>query len=80
MDKDLEKAMSINRQFQKNVSNLAFSHKNLMEETHDMMDLHKPSGLTGLTVKIEIKHPDGQVESQVGFVNARMFSFQFVGA
>ena len=69
MDKHLEKAMSINQQFQKNVSNLAFSHKNLMEETHDMMDLHKPSGLTGLTVKIEIKHPDGKVESQVGFVN-----------
>jgi hypothetical protein len=69
MDDTLSKVVKINNDFQKSVSNLAFSHKNLMEETHDIMDLHKPSGYTGLTIRINIHHPDGKLEKQVGFVN-----------
>ena len=69
MDVTLNEIKEQNKKFQRDVSNLAFSHKNLMEDTHDMMDLHKPSGYSGLTIKIIIHHKNGKKENQIGYVN-----------
>ena len=69
MGDQITDAIQINNNFQRRVSNLASTYKNVMEDTRSMINLHTPSGYSGLTIKVKIYHPGEETKEVIGYVN-----------
>ena len=69
MGDQINNAIQVNNNFQRQVSNLASTYKNVMEDTKSMINLHTPSGYSGLTIKLKIYHPGEKTQEFVGYVN-----------